>query len=144
MMFMLVNMPCLWFIVDMVDSYVVLSWLCWYSCSCIVIASCILSWLSIFAFKFNRIKLNLNNCWLSHGATISNWPVQPRLPLWEGPNWVYCHASRRSLQRGKVMGMRYLGPVSRHNLVCLLLLIGSGSPFGTVHVWPRQWSLCLW
>ena len=32
----------------------------------------ILSWLSIFAFKFNQIKLNLNTCWLSHGATISN------------------------------------------------------------------------
>ena len=32
----------------------------------------ILSWLSIFAFKFNRIKLNLNNCWLSHGATESS------------------------------------------------------------------------
>ena len=31
----------------------------------------ILSWLRIFAFKFNRIKLNLNNYWLSHGATIS-------------------------------------------------------------------------
>ena len=40
------------------------------SCSCIVIASCILSWLGIFAFKFNQIKLNLNNCLLSHGATI--------------------------------------------------------------------------
>ena len=31
----------------------------------------ILSWLSIFAFKFNRIKLNLNNCWLSHGVAES-------------------------------------------------------------------------
>ena len=78
----------------------------------------ILSWLIIFAFKFNRIKLNWNNCWLSHGATILSWPVQPRLPLWEGPNWVYWCASRRCLQRGKVMGVRYPGPVSRHNLVC--------------------------
>ena len=44
------------------------------SCSCIVIASCyFLSWLSIFAFKFNRIKLNLNNCWLSHGAAESSF-----------------------------------------------------------------------
>ena len=25
-------------------------------------------------------------------------PVQPHLPLWEGPNAVYCRASRRCLQ----------------------------------------------
>ena len=97
----------IWFIVDMVDSYAVLSWYCWYH-ACIVLASCILSWLSKFAFKFNRIKLNLNNCWPSHGATISSWPVQPHLPLWKGPNWVYCRATRRCLQWGKVMGVRTL------------------------------------
>ena len=48
--------------------------------------------------------------------------MQPGLPLWEGPNWVYCRASRRCLKLGKVMGVRYPGPVSRHNLVCPLLL----------------------
>ena len=116
----------------MVDSYVVLSWLCWYHAHALQLHHVILSWLNIFAFKFNRIKLNLNNWWLSHGATISSWPVQPRLPLWEGPNWVYCHASRRCLQRGKVMGVRYPGLVSRHNLLCPLLY-GSMSPFGTVY-----------
>ena len=42
------------------------------SCSCIVIASCYFIMAQHIAFKFNRIKLNLNNCWLSHGATISN------------------------------------------------------------------------
>ena len=76
----------IWFIVDMVDSYVVPSCLCWYHAHALSLHHVILSWLSIFAFKFNRIKLNLNTCWLSHGATISNWPVQPHLPLWEGPN----------------------------------------------------------
>ena len=34
------------------------------------------------------------------------FPVQPHLPLWEGPNAVYCRVSRRCLQRGKVMGAR--------------------------------------
>ena len=38
------------------------------------------------------------------------------------PLVVRCHAFCRCLQRGKVMGMRYPGPVSRHNLVDLLLL----------------------
>ena len=41
-------------------------------------------------------------------------PVQPHLPLWEGPNAVYCHASRRCLQRGKVMGARYPDQVGGH------------------------------
>ena len=49
------------------------------------------------------------------------FPVQPHLPLWEGLYSVRCHASGRCLQRGKVMGVRYPGPVSRHNLVCPLL-----------------------
>ena len=72
--------------------------------------------------QVNRIKLNLNNCWLSHCAVELSWPVQPRFPIWDGPNWVYCRASRRCLQWGKVMGVLYPGPVSRHNLVCLLLI----------------------
>ena len=58
-------------------------------------------------------------------------PVQPHLPLWEGPNAVYCRASRRCLQLGKVMGMQYPGPVRRHNLVyplLLLLLLYPGCP----------------
>ena len=32
------------------------------------------------------------------------------------------------------MGVRYPGPVSRHNLVCPLLLYGSRSPCGIVDV----------
>ena len=55
-------------------------------------------------------------------------PVQPHLPFWEGPNAVYCRASRRCLQLGKVMGVRYPGPESRHNLVCPLLLLYLGCP----------------
>ena len=46
------------------------------------------------------------------------FPVQPHLPVWDGPNAVYCHASRRCLQLGKVIGVRYPVPVSKHNLVC--------------------------
>ena len=73
--FMLVIMPCSvgdYFTVDMMDSYVasrayvdIMFMHCnWYHV--------ILSWLSIFAFKFNQIKLNLNNYWLSHGAAESS------------------------------------------------------------------------
>ena len=51
------------------------------------------------------------------------FPVQPHLPLWEGLYSVRCHASGRCLQQGKVMGVRYPGPVSRHNLVCPLLML---------------------
>ena len=49
------------------------------------------------------------------------FPVQPHLPLWEGLYSVRCHAYGRCLQLGKVMGVRYPGPVSKHNLVCPLL-----------------------
>ena len=48
--------------------------------------------------------------------------MQAHLPLWEGPYSVCYHASGQCLERGKVMGVRYPGPVSRHNLVDLLLL----------------------
>ena len=58
--------------------------------------------------------------------------VQPHLPLWEGLYSIRCHASGRCLQRGKVMGVRYPGPVSRHNLVCPLLLL-----WYLVPVWDR-------
>ena len=34
--------------------------------------------------------------------------------LWEGPKWVYCHASHRCLQRGKVMCARYPDQVGGH------------------------------
>ena len=51
------------------------------------------------------------------------FPVQPHLPVWEGLYSVCRHASGRYLQRGKVMGVRYPGPVSRHNLVCPLLIL---------------------
>ena len=48
--------------------------------------------------------------------------MQPHFPLWGGLYSVCCHASGQCLQRGKVMGVRYPGLVSRHNLVCPLLL----------------------
>ena len=53
-------------------------------------------------------------CWLSHGATESSSQVQSHLPGWGGPNAVYCHASRRCLQRGKVMCARYHDQVGGH------------------------------
>jgi phosphopantothenoylcysteine decarboxylase/phosphopantothenate--cysteine ligase len=40
------------------------------------------------------------------------------LPGWRGPNSVYCHASRRCLQLGKVMCSCCPGPVGGHNFVC--------------------------
>ena len=69
----------------------------------------------------NRVMVPLNRVFL----------VQPHLPLWEGLYSVCCHASGRCLQRGKVMGVRYPGLVSRHNLVCPLLL------WHLVPVWDR-------
>ena len=52
--------------------------------------------------------------------------------LWGGPNWVYCHASRRRLQRGKVMRGRYLGRVGRHKPCVPVFGFELMSPFGTV------------
>ena len=47
---------------------------------------------------------------------------------------VRCHASGRCLQQGKVMGVRYAGPVSRHNLVCMLLRLWYRVPVWDVYV----------
>ena len=61
------------------------------------------------------------------------FPVQPHLPMWDGLYSFRCHASGRCLQLGKVMGVRYPGPVGRHNLVCPLLLM----LWYLVPVWDR-------
>ena len=75
----------------------------------------ILLWLSSSLFKLNLTLIELEQiCWLSHGATESSSPVQPHLPGWGGPNAVYCHASRRCLLLGKVMGARYPDQVDYH------------------------------
>ena len=58
-------------------------------------------------------------------------PVQPHFPLREGPNAVYCYASRRFLQLGKVRCARYPGSVGGNNLVC------SGCLSALVLVWDR-------
>ena len=58
--------------------------------------------------------------------------MQPHLHLWEGLYSVCCHAYGRYLQQGKVMGVRYPGPVSTHNLVCLLMLL-----WYLIPVWDR-------
>ena len=72
------------------------------------------------------------------------WPVQPRLPVWDGTNWVYCRASRRCLQRGKVMCGRYLGRVGWHKPCVLVVVIGIPlSPFGTVSSAPYSTKLVL-
>src|SRR5215216_7644366 len=51
----------------------------------------------------------------SHSATKSSFfQCNHICLLWAGPSWVYCHASRRCLQRGKVMGTRYPDQVGGH------------------------------
>ena len=59
-------------------------------------------------------------------------PVQPHLPLWEGPNWVYCRASRRYLPRVKVMGARYPDQVGGHKPCVLIIVV-----WILVRVWDR-------
>ena len=142
----------------------------WYSCtSCSVGYDSLMIWSIVMLYPHAYVDIMLMHCncimLFYHGSTYLHssltglnwtwttvgwvivplnrcWPVQPRLPVWDGPNWVYCRASRRCLQRGKVMGVRYPGPVSRHNLVCPLLLLWIRSPWGTFWAW--RWSLCLW
>src|SRR5215216_3362559 len=59
--------------------------------------------------------------------------------LMGGPNWVYYHASRLYLQRGKVMRGRYLGQVGRHKACVPMFGFELMSLFGTVL--PRRWPL---
>ena len=75
-----------------------------------------------------HVKLNLLVTQLEYISLTGSWchrieffPVQPHLPLWEGLYSVRCHSFGQCLQQGKVMGVRYPGPVSRHNLVRPLL-----------------------
>ena len=57
----------------------------------------------------------------------------------------YCHASRRCLQRGKVMGARFPDQVGGHKpCVPDVVLVPGLSPCGMFMFWPRWWSLCLW
>ena len=92
----------------------------------------ILLWLSSSSFKLNLTLIELEQiCWLSHSATESSSPVQPHLPGWGGPNSVYCHASRRYLQLGKVMRARYPDQVGGHSLVCPSFTVPM-SPFGMI------------
>jgi hypothetical protein len=95
-------------------------------------ASIHILWLESFLFQ---VKLDANStwtsCWSSHGATESSSPVQPHLPGWGGPNLVCYHASRRYLQRGKVVHWRCPGPVGSHNLVCPSFTVPR-SLFGTM------------
>ena len=57
--------------------------------------------------QVNRIKLNLNNCWLSHGAIEMMLTSATTLTGMGRSNWVYCHASGQYLNLGKVMGACY-------------------------------------
>ena len=147
MMFMLVSMPCLvgydslliwWIVMWYPHDYVDIMFM---HCN---LHHVILSWLSIFAFKFNRNKLNLNNCWLSHGATISKLTNATTLTLWGGPNWVYCHASRRCLPRGKVMRGRCLGQVGRHKPCVPLVVVAGLSRLGPFLFFHDGGRWCLW
>ena len=51
----------------------------------------------------------------------------------------YCCASRRCLQRGKVMGARYPDQVGGHKPCVPVVVVPGLSPFGTVYVLPRRW-----
>ena len=72
--FVLVIMPCsvgddsllIWWIVMLHPVLMLIS------SSCFVIDHVKFIMAQHIAYKFNQIKLNLNNCWPSHGATISN------------------------------------------------------------------------
>jgi hypothetical protein len=95
----------------------------------------ILLWLSSSPFKLNLTIIELEQiCWMSHGATESSSSVQPHLPRWGGPNSVYCHASRRYLQPGKVMSACYPDQVGGYNLVYPVLVLHAG---------PRLGRFCL-
>ena len=72
----------------------------------------------------NRVMVPLNRVFL----------VQPHLPLWEGPNAIYCHVSCLCLQRGKVMGARYPDQLGGHKPCVPRFGFELMFPFGTV--WP--------
>ena len=97
----------------MLKGYVSHPCLCWYHAH--MHSHVILLWLRSSPFKLNLTLIELEQiCWLRHGATESSSPVQPHLPGWGGPNSVYCHASRRCLQLGKVMCACYPDQVGGH------------------------------
>ena len=62
--------------------------------------------------------------------------------LWGGPNWVYCHASRRCLHRGKVMRERYLGWVGQHKPY-VPKLFARFVPVWDRFCLPRRWSFAF-
>ena len=66
--------------------------------------------------------------------------MQPHLPVWDDLYSFHCHASGRCFHLGKVMGVLYPGPVSRHNLVSPLLSFWYRVPEWIV---AQQWSMCL-
>ena len=94
-----------------------------------------LSWLSTSSFK---VKPEVNWTWTPVGWVIvrtqPSLPVQPHLLGWGSPNSVYCHASRRCLQPGKVMRQRYPDQVGGRSLVNPGLVLSSG---------PRLGQFCL-
>ena len=56
----------------------------------------------------------------------------------EGPSGVYCHVSRRCVQRGKVMGACYPDQVGGHKPCVPIVEFGyiRMSPFGTGYILP--------
>ena len=69
------------------------------------------------------------------------FPVQPHLPLWEGPSWVYCCSSSRFLPRGKVICGRYLGRVRRHKPCVPVVFVRILVPDWDRFCLPRRWPL---
>ena len=134
-MVMLVSMPCS---VDM--SY------CWYggwlcdtlnmmliSCSCIIVGIMLFYHGSAYLHS-SLTRLNWTWTTVSWVMVPLNrcWPVQPRLPVWDGPNWVYCYASHQCLQQGMVMGVRYHDQVGGHK-PCV--------PVVELSFWVPEWIL---
>ena len=76
------------------------------------------------------------------GQVRPNWafPVQPHLPFWGGPNLVHYYASRRCLQLGKVIRVRYPDQVGRYKS-CVPVVVGPFVLVWNSFVFPRRWPL---
>ena len=99
----------------------------------------------ISEYQLSQIYLGDKFChFLGQVPPNQDFLVQPHLPLWEGPNAIYCHVSRRCLQRGKVMGVRYPDQVGKHKPCEPEFGYVHMSPFGTVLFCHDGGRWCLW
>ena len=66
--------------------------------------------------------------------------MQPHLPVWDGPDFVYCLASCRYHQLGRVMRACCPDQVDDHNPVSPIELFCPRPRLGQF-VWPRWWQV---